>query len=393
MAIRKLLLPLILWSLGIGAVLGAVAILTNGSSVIWRVSGTTVLTALAAGVLIPMFMLMDRPAGRAAGMLGTIAVVEMFFLTLLLIWNLAPLLPARRGEEAAGMTIGFTLLCAPPAMLFLRIVAVPEARIAALTGIGVAGLTFLLFMIPTWLGMFVPRADEWLRSAFATGALGLLLAGCLIQIDGARPPDARLRPLRFGGATAAAIALVIALWAIWNDVREDNGALTSIISIAVVVTHANLCWLVPLTPAQRWIRAVTVAMGVCTALLVDLLAIVQDRWSDDIFASRLAGACGFVTACGSLALLFLARLNRKMYEPPRPFTQIQSLTLICPGCERKQQLAIGTSNCPDCRLAYHIRVEEPHCPQCDYLLFRLAGDRCPECGVVISEIAPAPAGP
>jgi primosomal protein N' len=42
-------------------------------------------------------------------------------------------------------------------------------------------------------------------------------------------------------------------------------------------------------------------------------------------------------------------------------------------------MASGLAHCRDCGTALLIEVEEPRC-ECGYLLYRLEGETCPECG-------------
>ena len=58
------------------------------------------------------------------------------------------------------------------------------------------------------------------------------------------------------------------------------------------------------------------------------------------------------------------------------------LEMTCPRCGAAQQHAQGLARCVKCRLRVVIDVEEPRCA-CGYLLFRLEGDLCPECGRVV----------
>jgi hypothetical protein len=72
---------------------------------------------------------------------------------------------------------------------------------------------------------------------------------------------------------------------------------------------------------------------------------------------------------------------------------IQEITLICPGCRKKQLLPVGDAQCPTCHLKFHIRIDEPRCPNCDYLLYMLKSDCCPECGSPIRNLANTTSAP
>ncbi len=51
----------------------------------------------------------------------------------------------------------------------------------------------------------------------------------------------------------------------------------------------------------------------------------------------------------------------------------------CPGCGVARELPRGVHRCDRCGTRVRIVIEEPRC-RCGYVLFRLPGTRCPECG-------------
>ncbi|MHC5007373.1 MAG: hypothetical protein ACYTGF_08470 [Planctomycetota bacterium] len=91
---------------------------------------------------------------------------------------------------------------------------------------------------------------------------------------------------------------------------------------------------------------------------------------------------------GTLAALGTVWVLVRMQSRKRPTTDSVSpgtrLRLTCPRCAAEQELPAGLVRCGSCRQALLIEVEEPRC-ECGYLLFRLEGDRCPECGRTIPE--------
>lgn len=393
MLARKTLLKIMLWSLGVAALLGAGAILMGETTGIWRVSLTALVTAGASGLMMPASLLMDRKQGRAAGTLGMLTVLALFFLSLILVWDLVQIFPGSHLEGRIGLTIAFVILCAPFAIFFLTLMHKPAALVAGWFGVLAAAMTFLLFMVGTWLEDRPFLSEEWGWTGTAVGVYGLLGVICLIGIDPkTNPPGRRWMVMVRGVGTAAALlAMTIVIYAIWMDIHSDTGLFTTLTSIAAVVAHANLCLLAPLVGGQVWVRHITIASAAVTAASIDAIFIF-DLWygGDEVFV-RLASAAGFVASCGSLALLVLARINRRASDEPPVLAEIRAVTLICPGCDKKQTLPVGRTACPTCRLEFELRVHEPRCPNCDYLLYRLTSDRCPECGMELGRSAPAPA--
>ena len=93
MPLRKVLLRIMLWSLAFAAVTGVVAVLTQGGTLLWRLIGTGITTAVACGLLLPASALIDREKTRSGGLLGMAAVIVEFLMALSLIWE-APQRPA-----------------------------------------------------------------------------------------------------------------------------------------------------------------------------------------------------------------------------------------------------------------------------------------------------------
>jgi hypothetical protein len=378
MTFRQGLLWLMLVSLGLSAVAGALAVLTAGSDVIWRVVGTGCTAALAAGLLLALSFLLDKEKSRSAGLLGTMAVVVAFLLTLALIWDLGSTLSSRfRMEESMALTLLAVLIAAPPAMLFLGIAPAQSAKWAARIGLATCATAFVLMLLGSWferLNFYDLQGKLW-GSALVVGASGLLAAGSLAGAGTDR------RHWRWVGVAAAFVGLVLGLVGVWRELHEGGFWPMFAWGLAVIIAHANLSLICPLTPGQQGVRVITIGAVVLAMVLLDASA-----WkSPDIdweTANRGAGAAGVVAACGSLALLILARLNRRMGSPMTP-PSVKDISITCPWCQRKQIVPLGESNCVHCGLRFRIAVEEPRCPRCDYLLYMLQSDRCPECGTPI----------
>jgi len=382
MPLRKILLRLMLLSLALSAAGGALAVLTAGTDVTWRVIGTGMATALAAGLLLPLSLLLDREKARPPGLLGMAVVVLAFLLTLALIWNVASVLGpgGTNAGDATAFTLLALLLAAPPAMLFLRLVSTEQGRVAGWVGAAASAAAFVAMLVGSWLdGSVLSSSNEkWWGTAAVIGLYGGLATASCFGIGGAR------RVLRLAGVVISASGLVIGLIGVWRDVHEGGLIAVAATCAAVVLAHANLAMLCPLNAGQRWVRVVTVVAVVSAATLIFVSAWTkQDAAGEWDGAARGAGAAGIIAGCGSLALLILARLNRRMGTASAP-QSITQVALVCPWCGRKQDAPLGESSCAGCRLKFRIAVEEPRCPNCDYLLYMLQSDRCPECGTVVS---------
>ena len=388
MPTRAVLLRLMLWSLGLAAATGVLAVLFQGGDLVWRLVGTGFTTALACGLIIPASLLVDRERGRWAGLLGMGAIILEFLMALSLIWEVAqPLLAPVLELELkisltmvfVGLAVGLTIACAGP-------LCVPRHSIAARTALGFISLVLVAYLLATWrLDFRRTNNDDWWETGSALLVLGVLTVPSLVGLS----TDER-RSWRWAGILASVVACAMWLTEIWHPVGSDLGFVVycALLSVGAVVTHANLCLVaVKLTPGQQWVRSGTIgATGVTAVMTVWYIA--KDKFPtvvpiDGDLVGRFMEASGIIAACGTLALLVLARMNRKVDAEPESY-ELSEVSLVCPRCRRKQSLPIGDSTCPSCALRISIRVEEPRCAKCDYLLRGLTSDRCPECGTPIA---------
>jgi len=380
MAFRRVLLRIMLWSLGFAAVIGALAMLFFQAEMIWRIVGTAVATGIGSGLMLAFSVLSERQKTRNVGVLGMATVVAEFLLTLLVIWMPYEFGFSYRFFDEVLQTAGAIAAGAIPAMIALRLAEEPGARPAGWMGVALSVLIFLMLITAAWASSYPAHQDK-----LGTSALALALFGGLAVISLVGAGRDR-RYWRYLGVLAAAAGCVIAFVGIWRELRGGS-SLTIVSSLAVTVALANMVMLCPLKAGQTWLAYATIAAAAFTALFVDLTAIYnpQGRWD---LLYRLAGAFGILSACGCLALGVLHRLNRRFDLKPSGL-EITRFTLVCPACGKKQTLSTGHACCDNCGLLIHMRFEEPRCPNCDYLLYMLKADRCPECGTPIHRSAGA----
>jgi len=393
MPFRTVLLRLMLWSLGLAAGTGVLAVLLQGGDLVWRIVGTGLATALACGLMIPTAAMVDRREVRWAGLLGMGTVVAEFLLALILIWNAArAILPWVRDPDLklilsmvfTGLAVGVAMACALP----LR---VPRQAIAAKTAIGFTVVTLAAFLTATWADDFLIAGDEdWWESAGALLVFAVLVVPSLFDLT----PSTR-RPWRWLGILCAAVSSVMWLSEIWNPIGSKLGVVVyaGLVTLSAVTAHANLCLgTVSLKLGQRWVRSSTIA-AFGAAGLATFLYVWDQQFSgsllplDSDLLERFLAAAGIAAGCGTLALFVLARINRHVDVDPGS-EAIDEITVICPRCRKKQTLAVGDSACGACGLRISIKLEEPRCAHCDYLLHGLTSDRCPECGHEIAPSAP-----
>ena len=382
MSFRQALLRVLLWSLGIAAVCGALATLIGSLGTVSRVMGTAMLTAGASLLLLGAAYLVDRPLTRAAGLLGMTAVVVEYLLLLALMWL--------GGGDQLAITAGLLSLPVVPAMLCLTMAGAPHTRVAGRVGVAGCLAVSALLLGGTWLHRFPWHEDYWYGLAGAIAVFLPVVVACLVGAGADR------RHWRWVGVAAAVVATAATFYVMVNNPRGGEGVFAALVSVALVVAHANLMMLLPLKPAQHWVRRGTILATFATAAFIDLNIVTSGRntgnWSPMSFVyERLAGASAVVAGCGTMALLVLGRMNRRVVATTVTLESIREVTLVCPACRKKQTLPVGDSRCASCRVLIHTRFEEPRCAACGYSLFMLASDRCPECGTEVRDTPAADA--
>jgi hypothetical protein len=377
MPLRKILLRIMLWSLIVAAVVGALAVLFFPDELVWRIIGTAATTAVAAGLAIPLFVLTDKPRALVAGLVGLAALIAEYLLTLALIWEVYSIFSG--DLERCLVTAIIILLMVAPAMICLWLIHIPLAGVAGWTGSVLCAVVFVLYMWVTWTGTWGNSPGHVVEWATALSAFGSASVVCLVGVGTDR------RYWRWVGVVAAVVGTAIVMTAIYKDIHSDSGIFTVICSIVGVVAHANLMELCPLPGRQRWLGRGAIAATLVTAVLLDTLSIQHEERSEGPLA-RAAASAGILAICGSLAVLVLAAINRRTERPRVLFQGVTQFTIICPVCGSKQLLPVGDARCAKCKLVIRARFEEPRCPNCNYVLLMLESDRCPECGTPVPAI-------
>ncbi|MGH7178396.1 MAG: hypothetical protein ACREJC_13540 [Tepidisphaeraceae bacterium] len=375
MNLRRLFLKLMLWSLGIGAVVGAASILLVPFNTVWRVVATCFITATAALLLLGCSLLSDKPRTREAGLLGMAAVIGEYFASMILVWNSYGFFGGGSFDDHVALSMFLLAPVAVVAMAALGATNVPLTRVAGVVGVGSCAIESVLLMVAIWGPWQYSVSNRWYGTSAAFAVFAPVAIASLVGAGTDR------RWWRWIGTLAAGAALAAALVGIWKTTHQGPELFTILTSVATFVAYANVICAMPLGEGQNWLRVATLASAALTAVCVDVAIIAEQDESG--VAARLGGACGIIAGCGTLALLVVARLNRRVDTSPEAIAELTEMTVICPVCRKKHSATTGRSQCPSCGLIMHIRLEEPRCPKCEYVLLMLKSDRCPECGTAI----------
>jgi hypothetical protein len=131
-----------------------------------------------------------------------------------------------------------------------------------------------------------------------------------------------------------------------------------------------------------------IAASVTLLLLMDIEGFDRDLGVMITLVLTIAFSM-LITAVGTIAVpIALASKSSKAVEANESIDPRVQVHLGCPKCGERQTHRPGYAKCPNCRAGLFIEIEEPRC-ECGYLLYRLTGDHCPECGRVVMNIGEA----
>ncbi len=192
------------------------------------------------------------------------------------------------------------------------------------------------------------------------------------------------------GATALGICLIVLGFDGTTHERESVSFLAAALyglAIALAYTAA----LAQVRTDSRLLRSLCVATGasvwLCAGVLLLLLLAMNTTDSDFGFMFVLMlvfGVSSLVALAGTIAVPVAvaskASRIRAAAESIDPRVQVR---FGCPKCGERQTHRPGFARCSRCHAGMLIDVEEPRC-ECGYLLYRLVGEKCPECGRPVS---------
>jgi hypothetical protein len=352
MTMQKLFFRVMLGSLALAAVCGVLAILTANYVVLGRVAATAAVTAITAAVMNRLGELTRTDLRRLIGHTGIGLAGLCFLLTLVAIWT--------PGESWRWWMTALAIASTTPLLLAAwQLAQWPPAWLAGRVGFGLACVLFVGWLVAIWH----PDASimRWSSVVATIGVFGPLIVSCLIEAKW----DQRSIP-RWVGVGCAVLGAIWSLSLIYLDTVWDSFTarlLWVLTSVPVFIALANLCQLMSLRPQQKWVRTVTVAAILLALVGFDWLVLVDDG-GGSLFG-RLTGASAIVAGCGFVALIILTVYNRvgavespfakADVSPPTPFKYI---TVFCPRCQTQQEIPLIYATCGRCALRICVQLQE-----------------------------------
>lgn len=246
----------------------------------------------------------------------------------------------------------------------------------SLVGLCVFAANFCVLIVCIWWP--AGAGDPVWRAAL--GTLCVICAYALAVPSADLLERGQYREMSLLGIVLCVVALAAVLLLLWGTgpPSEPLAKAAGVLAIlAASNAHATLLLRVRgLRTARGVFQGALAAVGAVGLMgAISISGEIQDE-----FWYRCFGAVGVVDACGTLALLILAKLG-KAEEREKLETVVARVELRCPRCTTSQTVDAGPSYCSACGLKFNIEIEEPRCAQCNYLLWQLPERRCPECGL------------
>ena len=251
------------------------------------------------------------------------------------------------------------------------------------------GLAFILGIV---------REERWLFSAI------ILAGGCLLVFVQAWVADrGRHRAWMRLGMVAAALAAaagIVSVWLASTPLGRSVGELTLRSGLASLAVAVWAAWGGVLTFSRvtgaaiapvRWGTFALISAWGTVAVLACIDPVTAEQFvalvvSPEWFA-RALGSSAVVSLAGTIAQPILVLLARRTAQSsdPRLGDRHLAVDVRCPRCGAMPAIEANTDAlCPACRLSIRVVVDEPRCA-CGFLLYRLEGSSCPECGTGVPD--------
>ncbi|MCL2648323.1 MAG: hypothetical protein FWD61_15155 [Phycisphaerales bacterium] len=208
---------------------------------------------------------------------------------------------------------------------------------------------------------------------------GMLVAGLTMLIH---PFMAFLESMRFYSYSSTAPSYDNTLREAIERINGTGFAVAGLLCLSAFI----------LTPNIKSLGRILQLLVVCAYLLlfIFMLSVMWGANPGREFETPLIAAIFFAVA-GTIAVSLLNKFFGIKIKKPVTYSAT-TLHLQCPRCQTFQDLPEGESVCRSCKLKFKIEIEEPLCPTCGYNLHNLTSARCPECGTMITVLAPGSAG-
>ncbi|MCE9618712.1 MAG: hypothetical protein K8R92_02255 [Planctomycetes bacterium] len=246
------------------------------------------------------------------------------------------------------------------------------------------------------LGMYAILANsEWTACILATLVLtflGLVLGRCFLWLW-FQSPWLKLVALSSWLCISFVVSIFVSSiweWSHWWSPRSDEMERMVLCALIYLLMALDCMWLLRLRLqklSNRLIRAVAFVLAVAVGVNVILFAFSKETemYLKNSIPFEWFAISYMIAGASQIASLILATIEKeRAVKMAQSYSDRITVQMNCPRCGEAIQLPMGPAHCSKCRLAIQVVCDEPHC-ECGYLLHKLTGINCPECGKVVPE--------
>ena len=376
-ALRRIILRILLWSLAFAAVTGVLCALVASRSITGRMVWTGVITAVACVLTLPFSILLEKPPLRLGSLIGLGTVVACFMAGLIGIWISVLPGPIARYDGEFGLTSLVLAVTGVPATVAALGRAHDAMRRPCAVLLFAQPILLIMYLSATWMLVISPGASELMNRLWGTATPGTI-ALVLLTIGRLGP-----RPLAVIAWIAAPVGWLMAIGEFWDIIDIDGDWHVGPWSIAVLTAYLAILTIPRLGDVGTVIRWATAGAAVALTAMCNVLALT----SAGDFSERLTIALTILVATGSVAVVIFAALSRRQIVVVPQDDIFMAAT--CPRCKTDLRLMPGENHCAACGLQIKLDLEAPRCRSCGYLLHQTTSPNCPECGTPCRSRAPS----
>jgi hypothetical protein len=246
-----------------------------------------------------------------------------------------------------------------------------------------------LAVLVTQLVLHWPRPPRWVNATEGRIRISALLTVAAVVLASANLAALERRRVRFiavAGIACSMAGLALGMMEAWSWwLWEWSAEARSLHVLVLLWVWAAICAVISLLSFARvpahlaWIKTGTSFLVALVGVLLSDVgwAAATDRKpalpETFIDMTAIVGACGVAVVVLLHLLFYLKRLEGFEGGP-------LLVRVACPRCGLEQDAEVGSNRCLECALELRIEIDEACCELCGYPLYKLPGNRCPECG-------------
>ncbi len=374
---RKVALRVLFYSLGIAAIAGILAmVLPNAGSVIWRLIGTSIATAVTSAILLIAIQRLEVQKTRLFGGGLGLLILVIYLCTICSIWVEFIFSPtALQLEEKFGLSALLFAGCGSLILVGLFLVGIRNLKLAGFVLSSIWAVSLLTWLLIIWI-FRGPVHEEFAENfIFPLQTLFPLIVLASIR--------------RHIGYMAIALALSVsscvasqtAMFMTHGHIEHHEPLLVFILvtgGLSALFGTANIVQFRKQPYAIPWAERIVL---VCIALTIFVLCL--SIWYDlyriplPELLSRLAVGLGILSSTSVIGLLVWQMLRSSAFT----HYDGRGMQGTCPRCQTLLEIPSGKSVCPTCGLRIKLQIESASCRTCGYDITKTPDvESCSECG-------------